>query len=167
MVGRKGELRHLERLFLQAPVVLLSGLAGVGKTELALGLSRWFSHTGSRPGGVFYTTFEVGAGVERVVHEAGTSIAGLDFADMPARQQRPWLVEYLRGHPSLLILDGLENAAGFPTSGAGLLDEAELSELDSFLMEVAEVGRVGSYWPAAGKRSLGLTRPTWSSGWAG
>ena len=140
-MGRNGEIRHLERLFLREPVVLLSGSTGVGKTELALGLARWLSRTGSRPGGVFYTTFEVGAGVERVVHEAGTSVAGLDFADMPAQQQRRWLVEYFHNHPSLLIWDGLENAAGFPTPGTGLLDESEQSELDVFLGEVAEGGQ--------------------------
>ena len=123
------------------PVVLLSGSTGVGKTELALGLARWLSRTGSRPGGVFYTTFEVGAGVERVVHEAGTSVAGLDFADMPAQQQRRWLVEYFHDHPSLLIWDGLENVTGFPTAGGGLLDESEQSELDAFLREVAEGGQ--------------------------
>ena len=141
LVGRRGEFHHLERLFLKGPVVLLSGLTGVGKTELALGLARWLSRTGSRPGGVFYTTFEVGAGVERVIHEAGTSVAGLDFADMPAQQQRRWLVEYLQDHPSLLIWDGLENAAGFPTPGGGLLDESEQSELDAFLREVADGGQ--------------------------
>ena len=141
LVGRKSELRDLERLFQRGPVVLLSGPTGVGKTELALGLARWLSRTGSRPGGVFYTTFEVGAGVERIVHEVGTSVAGLDFADMPAQQQRRWLVEYYRDHPSLLICDGLENAAGFPSSGAGLLDESEQSELDNFLGEVAEGGQ--------------------------
>ena len=141
LVGRRNELRQLERLFLKESVVSLSGPTGVGKTELALGLARWLSRTGSRPGGVFYTTFEVGAGVERVVHEAGTSVAGLDFADMPAQQQRRWLVEYFHDHPSLLIWDGLENAAGFPTPGGGLLDESEQSELDAFLREVAEGGQ--------------------------
>ena len=139
-VGRRKEIRHLERLFQKGPVVLMSGPTGIGKTELALGLSRWLSRTGSRPGGVFYTTFELGAGVERVVHEAGTSVAGLDFADMPAQQQRRWLVEHFHEHPSLLVWDGLENAAGFPTPGGGLLDESEQSDLDAFLTEVVEKG---------------------------
>ena len=141
LVGRKAELHHLERLFQQGPVVMLSGDTGVGKSELALGLARWSSRTRSRPGGVFYSTFEVGAGVERIVHEAGTSVAGLDFADMTAQQQRRWLLDYFRDHPSLLVLDGIENAAGFPTPGSGLLDESEQSDLDSFLGEVAEGGQ--------------------------
>ncbi len=141
LVGRRGELRQLERLFSQAPVVLLSGPTGIGKTELALGLARWLSRTGARPGGVFYSSFDVGAGVERVIHEVGTSIAGLDFADMPAQQQRDWVVEYLGKHPSLLILDRLENVAGFPAAGSGLLDESEQAELNDFLGEVAQGGQ--------------------------
>ena len=141
LVGRRGELRHLERLFFQGPVVLLSGPIGVGKTELALGLARWLSRTRARPGGVFYTSFDVGAGVERVIHEVGTSIAGLDFADMTAQQQRNWVVEYLGEHPSLLILDRLENVDGFPAAGSGLLDESERAQLDDFLGEVAKGGQ--------------------------
>ena len=139
--GRRGDLRHLERLFSQEPVVLLSGPAGVGKTALALGLVRWSSRTRARPGGAFYTSFDVGAGVERVVHEVGTTVAGLDFADMPALQQRKWLVDYLGEHPSLLILDRLENVAGFPESGSGLLNAFEQDDLNNFLREVAEVGQ--------------------------
>ena len=141
LVGRRSELRNLERLFSQAPVVLLSGPTGVGKTELALGLARWLSRTRARPGGVFYTSFDVGAGVERVVHEVGTTIAGLDFADMATQEQRQWLADYLSEHPSLLILDQLENVAGFPSPGSGLLDDSEQAELDSFLKGVAERGR--------------------------
>ena len=98
LVGRRVEIRQLERLFGQRPVVLLSGNTGVGKTELALGFANWIQKTSARemPGGVFYTSFEVGAGVERVVHEIGTSIAGLDFADLTADDQREWVVDYLK-----------------------------------------------------------------------
>ena len=84
---------------------------------------------------------EVGAGLERVIHEAGTSVGGLEFADLTSQQQRRWLLEYFQQHPSLLILDALENAVGFPLENSGLLDETELSELDSFLSEVAEGGQ--------------------------
>jgi tetratricopeptide (TPR) repeat protein len=140
LVGRWGDLHRLEGLFKRSPVVVLSGNAGTGKTELALGLARWLQQTGGRPGGVFYTTFEAGAGLERVVHEAGTAVAGLEFADMGALQQRQWLVEYLQARPSLLILDALENVASFPTEGPGLLSELEQSALDAFVAEVAGEG---------------------------
>lgn len=140
LVGRRGELHRLERLFKRSPVVVLAGNTGTGKTELALGFARWLQQTGGRPGGVFYTTFEVGAGLEKVVHEAGTAVAGLEFADMDTLQQRQWLVEYLRARPSLLIWDALENVDGSPTGSPGLLSEPEQAALDAFLAEVAGGG---------------------------
>ncbi len=147
LVGREGELRQLERALKAHSVVLLSGDAGAGKTELALGLSRWFLKPAraAYPGGVFYTAFEAShpAGIERVVHEIGTAVAGLDFADMPAEQQRRWVTVYLQQNPSLLVWDNLENVAGFPDGAPGLLDEAELPDLAAFLGEVT-TGPVGT-----------------------
>ena len=55
LIGRRTELRQLERTFQSQPVVLMSGNTGSGKTELALGLARWIQKTGARSGGVFYT----------------------------------------------------------------------------------------------------------------
>ncbi len=141
LVGRSSEMRRLERMFQHNPVVLLAGNTGIGKTELALGLARWLRDTGVRPGGVFYTDFRIGAGLERVVHEVGTEVAGLDFADMNAQQQRRWLVQYLQEHPCLLVWDSLENVAGFPDPTSGLLDESEQTDLYSFLSEVADGGK--------------------------
>ena len=141
-------MRRLERMFQHNPVVLLAGNTGIGKTELALGLARWLRDTGVRPGGVFYTDFRIGAGLERVVHEVGTEVAGLDFADMNAQQQRRWLVQYLQEHPCLLVWDSLENVAGFPDPTSGLLDESEQTDLYSFLSEVADGGKS---WGTPGK----------------
>ena len=147
LVGREGELRQLERALKAHSVALLSGDTGVGKTELALGLSRWFLKPARvvYPGGVFYTAFEAShpAGIERVVHEIGTAVAGLDFADMPAEQQRRWVTAYLQQNPSLLVWDNVENVSGFPDGSPGLLDETELPDLAAFLGEVT-TGPVGT-----------------------
>jgi tetratricopeptide (TPR) repeat protein len=159
LLGRRGDLHRLERLFNISPLVLLAGNAGTGKTELALGLARWLQKTGGRPGGVFYTTFEAGAGLERVVHEAGTAVAGLEFADMGALQQRQWLVEYLRARPSLLIWDALENVAGSSTGGPGLLSEPEQSALDAFLAEVAGGGATWVLLVSRRKEQRWLSNP--------
>ena len=142
LVGRRAEIRHLERLMQEQPVVLMAGNAGSGKSELALGLAGWFQKTGGRTGGVFYTTFEGGAGLERVVHEIGTSVAGLPFADMDGPQQRRWVVEYLNEHPSLLVWDGIQNIGGSPgVEDSGLLEVPERQELDDFLGEIAGGGQ--------------------------
>ncbi len=147
LVGRQAESRQLERALQANSVVLLSGDTGVGKTELSLGLCRWFLKPArvAYPGGVFYTVFEASqpAGLERVVHEIGTAVAGLDFADMPAEQQRRWVVEYLQQNPSLLVWDNVENVAGFPDGNPGLLQEDELPGLAAFLGE-ATTGPVGT-----------------------
>lgn len=144
LIGRQAELRRLERLILSHRVTMLTGNAGVGKTELALGLARWLQKTGLKelPGGVFYTVFEAAhpAGPERVVHEIGSAIAGLPFADMNGAQQRQWVVEYLQENPSLLIWDGVENLAGFPPGSPGLLTAAEQAELDDFLAAATATG---------------------------
>ena len=147
LVGREAESDELVKELREKSAVVLTGNTGVGKTELALGMARWFQRIGRvvRPGGVYYTTFEAShpSGMERIVHEIGTSIAGLPFADMSIGQQRQWVTEYLQEHPSLLIWDNVENVAGFPTGAPGLLDAEEQGELNSFL---ADVTRDGQSW---------------------
>ena len=143
LVGRRRELCQLERLLQDSPVALLTGPTGVGKTELALEFGNWINKTGNAewPGGVFYTTFEVGAGLERVVHEVGTSVAGLGFADLTPAAQRSWVVDYLEQQPSVLIWDSLERIAGLPPAdGTGLLEPQEQADLADFLEEVTANG---------------------------
>ncbi|PKB63874.1 MAG: hypothetical protein BZY80_05060 [SAR202 cluster bacterium Io17-Chloro-G2] len=143
LVGRRREIRRLENLFGQSPLVLLSGNTGVGKTELALGFANWIQKTSTQqmPGGVFYTSFDVGAGLERVVHEIGTAVAGLEFADLPGDAQREWVIDYLKEHPSLLVWDSLERVAGFPRPDTpGLLDAEEQTALNQFLEQVVAGG---------------------------
>ncbi|PKB71210.1 MAG: hypothetical protein BZY87_06650 [SAR202 cluster bacterium Io17-Chloro-G6] len=159
LIGRHSEMLELERQFRQSPVVLLTGDVGVGKSELALGLASWLRKTGARSGGVFYLAFEVGAGLERVLHEIGTALAGLDFADLRSEQRRAWVVDYLRENPALLVFDSLQNLAGFPTGAPGLLDENEMADLDSFLKEVADGGQTWTLLVSRRNQEPWLTVP--------
>ena len=140
LIGRRREILELERAFESNPVVLLSGAAGVGKSEVALGLAAWLEKSGGRPDGVFHTTFDVGAGLDKALHETGSSLAGLEFGDLSAAARRRWLLDHLREHQALLVWDGVENLAGFPAAGTGLLEDGELAELDEFLTELAAQG---------------------------
>ena len=140
LIGRHAEMLDLERQFRETPVVMLSGDVGIGKSELALGLAGWLRKTGARPGGVFYSAFEVGAGLERVLHEIGTSLAGLDFADLRSEDRRTWVVDYLKDNPALLVFDSLQNLAGFPAGSPGLLDDEEMADLDAFIKDVSSGG---------------------------
>ena len=63
-IGRSTEILQLERAFRQNPIVLLKGMGGVGKTQLALEFARWLTETQGRPGGIFFTSFEQGALVQ-------------------------------------------------------------------------------------------------------
>ena len=60
---------------------------------------------------MFYTSFDVGAGLEKVLHETGTALAGLDFGDLGAADRQRWLVDYLNENETLLVWDGVENLA--------------------------------------------------------
>ena len=150
LIGRHSEVLALERRFEGSPVVMLTGSVGSGKSELALGFASWMQKTGSRPGGVFYTSFDVGAGLEKVLHETGTALAGLDFGDLGAADRQRWLVDYLNENETLLVWDGVENLAGFPSGSPGLLEEEELRELDAFLAQATRTGR--SWVLLAGRR---------------
>ena len=140
LIGRRSDILALEAALETDPIVLLSGPVGIGKSEVALGLAAWLEKTAGAPDGVFYTVFDVGAGLEKALHEVGTALAGLEFGDLPNSARRSWLLEYLRGHQCLLVWDGVENLAGFPAVGTGLLEDAELAELNGFLRELTEDG---------------------------
>ena len=140
LIGRRQEILELERVLDSNSLVLLSGPVGIGKSELALGLAAWLEKSGGRPDGVFYTNFDVGAGLPKVLHEIGTALAGLEFGDLSVAARRSWLLEYLRGHQTLLVWDSVENLTGFPTAGSGLLEEDELEELNDFLAELSAEG---------------------------
>ena len=140
LIGRRREILELERVVDANSVVLFSGVVGVGKSEVALGLAAWVEKNGGRADGVFYTNFDVGAGLDKVLHEVGTALAGLEFGDLSSSSRRNWLLDYLREHQTLLVWDSVENLAGFPNTGTGMLEVSELSELDEFLGELAEDG---------------------------
>ena len=140
LIGRRREVLELERTLESNPIVLLNGPVGIGKSELALGLAAWVEKSGAHPDGVFHTNFDVGAGLDKALHEIGSALAGLEFGDLPAAARRRWLLEYLRGHRTLLVWDSVENLTGFPSVGTGLLEEAELAELNDFLSELTADG---------------------------
>ena len=140
LIGRRPDILGVESALDANSIVLLSGPVGIGKSEVALGLAAWLEKSGNRPQGVFHTNFDVGAGLDKALHEVGTALAGLEFGDLPTSARRNWLLEYLREHQMLLVWDSVDNLAGFPNVGAGLLETSELTELNEFLTELAADG---------------------------
>ena len=171
LVGRQLEACQMERLIANNNIILLSGNTGVGKTEFALNLGRWFQKVGrsQKPGGVFYTTFETShpSGLERVIHEIGTSIADLAFADMTISQQRGWVTEYFQRTSSLLIWDNVENISGFPEGSPGLLEELETNDLNEFLSEITSSGATSALLISRREQETWLTVAHHTESWKG
>jgi len=157
LVGREAELVRLERAFQRSPIVLLTGPAGVGKTELACEFARRLVDKGEGqdlalktndppvppPGkgelrgvGVFFTAFEYGAGLCRVLHEMGTTLQGIGFAHLSLEQQRQWIIDYLKHYPCLLVWDNFENV--FHDSSGRSLDDTESQELLDLLRDAGD-----------------------------
>jgi tetratricopeptide (TPR) repeat protein len=141
-IGRDYEILRLERAFRQNRVVLLKGMGGVGKTELALGFARWLRDTQGREGGIFFTSFERGATLNNVVNQIGRVLVGEGFAQYSFAEQRAAVLQYLQTNPCLLIWDNFEPVAGFPKGNEPLLAQSAREELQQWLKEM----RQGQSW---------------------
>ncbi|MCU0547180.1 MAG: tetratricopeptide repeat protein [Oscillatoriaceae cyanobacterium Prado104] len=141
-IGRDYDILCLERAFRQNYIVLLQGMGGVGKTELVGGFARWLVDTQGRKGGVFFTSFESGAGLSQVVNQIGRKLGGEKFASLPSERQQAVVRQYLQTNPCLLIWDNFEPVNGFPQGNQPLLPAAERDSLKQFLKEL----RGGQSW---------------------
>ncbi|MCL1467967.1 tetratricopeptide repeat protein [Argonema galeatum] len=141
-IGRDYDILRLERAFRQNHVVLLQGMAGVGKTELTGGFARWLDETQGRIGGIFFTSFEQGAGLSLIVNQIGRVVWGEDFSQDLPEDQLDDVLDYLQNNHCLLIWDNFEPVAGFPTGNEPLLPADERDNLQRFLKEL----RGGKSW---------------------
>jgi len=141
-VGRDYDILRLERAFRQNNIVLLQGMAGVGKTELACGFARWLEETQGRTGKIYFISFEQGATLSNVVNQVGREVWGDKFSQYSAEQQQQAVLKYLKTQPSLLIWDNFEPVAGFPAGNEPLLNGSERDSLQHFLQEL----RGGKSW---------------------
>jgi len=141
-IGRDYDILRLERAFRQNNIVLLQGMAGVGKTELACGFARWLDQTQGRTGKIFFVSFEHGATLSNVVNQVGREVWGDKFSQYRAEQQQQAVLKYLKTQPSLLIWDNFEPVVGFPAGNEPLLNASERESLQQFLKDL----RGGKSW---------------------
>ncbi|MFH1743400.1 MAG: tetratricopeptide repeat protein, partial [bacterium] len=132
-IGRDYDILRIERAMRddKNPWALLTGMGGIGKTELAFGFARWYWETGGCPGGVFAVSFREKADFAQVIG----SIAGFgtDFSILPEEKQFQTLVGYLKQNACLLIWDNFEPVAGYPEGTEPLASEEERDKLSRFL----------------------------------
>ncbi|MBU7586503.1 MAG: CHAT domain-containing protein [Nostoc sp. TH1S01] len=134
-IGRDYDILRLERVFRQNNIVLLQGMGGVGKTELTTGFAQWLDETQGRKQ-IFFTSFESGVSLSRVINEVGRVVWGDKFSQYEAVQQQRAVLKYLQSQPCLLIWDNFEPVNGFPTGNEPLLSAEERNNLKQFLKEL-------------------------------
>jgi len=132
-IGRDYDLVRLERALCDddAPWALITGIGGIGKTELARGFARWYFETGGCPRGVFFASFKEKANFGQVIG----SIAGFgtDFSRLSDEEQWKQLIAFLKENPCLLVWDNFEPVAGYPPGEVPLANDEERDKLSRFL----------------------------------
>src|SRR5256714_3314213 len=106
-VGRKSDVAEVRRLVSGARLVTLTGVAGVGKTRLALRVAASVGR--SFPDGVWLTELEHVRDAALVAHTVSES---LGIRDETGRPPLTVLAEYLRDRKLLLVLDNCEHLTG-------------------------------------------------------
>lgn len=139
-VGRDETILELERAFQRETAVLLSGMAGVGKTETAVGFARWRAESGALQGPVFFFNFEHYLPLSQVYDRIGQMFQkaikeqlGQEWHLLDAAQRQRIAVEVLRQVPCLLVWDNFEPVAGFPSGTPSVWTSAEQHELRDFV----------------------------------
>jgi hypothetical protein len=98
--------------------------------------------TQGRKGGVFFTSFERGAGLSQVVNQIGRKLGGEKFALLPPERQQDVVQQHLQTNPCLLIWDNFEPVNGFPQGNPPLVPAGERESLKQFLKQL----RGGQSW---------------------
>ena len=108
-VGRRGELEEIDRRFREQKVVFLTGLGGMGKTELAVRYAQEFVQDQGRR--VFQVLFS-GDFRQTILNHVAPNVPGLDTRNMPENEIYRKTLEALNrcGSDALLILDNADQA---------------------------------------------------------
>ena len=139
-VGRDSLFYQLEAAALSQRVVVLTGPAGAGKTELAKGFARWWQDTGgvNDPQLVFWHSFEPGVasfGLDGVITSLGLAVFGPDFARLDPQQRPEAVKQLLAQHRALLVWDNFESVREMPdpTGATPPLGQPGCAALKAFL----------------------------------
>lgn len=139
-VGRDDTALTLERAFRAETIVLLDGMAGVGKSEMAMGFARWWAQTGVLQGPIFFFRFEHHLPLAQVCDRVGQTFNEVvrqqlqrDWHLLDAAQRQQTALAILRQVPCFMIWDNFEPVTGFPTGTPSVWAAEEQQELRDFL----------------------------------
>lgn len=142
-VGRDGVMLDLERAFQTETIVLLEGMAGVGKTEMSAGFARWRAETGALDGPIFFFRFEHYLPLSHVYDRVGQVFASViqqqlkvEWHLLDPDQRRQIALSVLKQVPCMLIWDNFEPVAGFPAGTPSSWKPDEQQELRDFLRDL-------------------------------
>ena len=148
-IGRDDLFRRLEIAARKNPVIVLHGLAGTGKTELAKAFSRWWQDTGGveRPEWALWRSFGQDAatdGLDEVLTSVGSALLGPGFASEASPDvRRAAVAASMAANRALVTWDNFETVRSLPgplaVSPAG---EAAAEEFNSFLGSLEAGGSV-------------------------
>ncbi|HYN22847.1 MAG TPA: CHAT domain-containing protein [Thermoanaerobaculia bacterium] len=148
--GRDAELQEMEKALRLERVMVLHGVGGTGKTELAKGFARWLRDSGGLddPSLVFFHSFEPGIasfGLDGVVSSVGLRLFGADFARLTTEQRRQAVLAALKRYRMLLVWDNFETVYSQPAPDqlTPSLDEDQREAVRACLAEVRNEARGG------------------------
>ncbi len=144
-VGRDGVMLDLERAFHTETIVLLEGMAGVGKTEMSAGFARWRAETGALDGPIFFFHFEHYLPLAQVCDRVGQVFAAaiqqqlnVEWHLLEPDRRRQITLSVLKQVPCMLIWDNFEPVAGFPSGTPSSWKPEEQRELRDFLRDLRD-----------------------------
>ncbi len=143
LVGRDEEILKLDRALRTETVVVLTGTAGIGKTETAAGLARWMAETGVFQGPIFCFRFDRHLPLLRICDRVGETFPPIvwargeeDWRSLSEIERRASTVRVLKRVPSLMIWDGFESVAGHPPGMPSRWTASERDDLRLFLHDL-------------------------------
>ncbi len=138
-IGRDALMLDMERAFRRENVIILQGMAGMGKSTLSVGFSRWLGETGGLDGPIFFFDFQKHLTLAHICDKVGGVFYGTRWhsLDTPEKRENTAL-NALKQVPCLLIWDNFETVMGFPRGSATPWSEEERSELQKFLSKTRD-----------------------------
>ncbi len=138
-VGRDSAILQLERgLLAPAPVLLIHGLGGMGKTTLARGFADWLAKTNGLEACLWFSFDDIHS-AEFVIDQIATLFFPPEFKTQPIEAKLELLARRLTQHRILLIWDNFESASGNVDAGVSpLLKPEDLQLLKNLLTKIRD-----------------------------